>query len=184
LGGSPSSSAISATTSPVFLRPLACDRDLTALLDVRAAVPADLRELDRLYAEAHAAIAGRRGGDELAIDLLGGCSASDRLERTLQAGDALLIVACLDGAHVGAAGATIDNRDHGSRCGRLDLLYVTPTARRMGVATALFGEFRRWAALTRCTTVDAPALPGDRALKAFFEASGLRARLLVMSIPV
>lgn len=66
----------------------------------------------------------------------------------------------------------------------VDLLYVAPDGRRRGVASALFDDLERWAAAQGCTRVETPALPGDRALKSFCEARGLRARLLLLSAPI
>jgi hypothetical protein len=41
-----------------------------------------------------------------------------------------------------------------------------------------------WCAARGCAGVDAPALPGNRPAKAFFEDNGFVARLLVMHQPL
>lgn len=63
----------------------------------------------------------------------------------------------------------------------IDLLWVEPEARRRGVASRLLDHART--ELGAGLRLEAPALPGDRAAKAFFESAGMRARLLVMAEP-
>ncbi|HET9059517.1 MAG TPA: GNAT family N-acetyltransferase, partial [Acidimicrobiales bacterium] len=59
-------------------------------------------------------------------------------------------------------------------------LYVQPSARRQGVGRALLADAAGWAVETGCAGLDGTALPGDRVAKSFFEAVGMRARMLVM----
>lgn len=144
---------------------------------------AQLAELRRLLV---ADLAGRRGGPALASTLLGGESLADRLARAVS-GDACLLAGTLDGLVVGMASVTCAPGPPGSpgaRTAVLDLLYVAPPARRVGVATELMASVARWGSERGCADLDAPALPGDRALKSFFEAHGLRARLLVLNGPM
>lgn len=63
----------------------------------------------------------------------------------------------------------------------VDLLWVEPEVRRCHVATRLLERART--ELGPGLRLEAPALPGDRAAKAFFESAGMRARLLVMAEP-
>jgi GNAT superfamily N-acetyltransferase len=60
------------------------------------------------------------------------------------------------------------------------LIFVEPNARQVGVAGSMLA-----AVVERCEEwgmagLDAPALPGNRSAKAFFETQGMQARLLVM----
>ena len=92
-----------------------------------------------------------------------------------------LLVGLLDEATAGVAVAAIATPPlGGERLAHLDLLYVDPPARRRGVGTALLADALAWAAHAGCDGIDAPALPGDRALKSLYESHGLRARLLVL----
>ena len=153
---------------------------------VRSATGDDTTQLDELRRLLLADLAGRRGGPALVASFARGASLADRLSRA-GSGDACLFAATIDGVVVGMAGATCPSRLEaapGARTAALDLLYVAPPARRVGVATALFAAIARWGADHGCTDLDAPALPGDRALKSFFESLGLRARLLVLNGPL
>jgi len=68
----------------------------------------------------------------------------------------------------------------GEQLGSIDELYVEASSRRRGVGRALTKALLDWCLLQGCVGVDAPALPGDRAAKSFFENAGFTARLLVM----
>jgi hypothetical protein len=52
------------------------------------------------------------------------------------------------------------------------------------VAEAMVAALDDWARTLGCAGIDAPALPGNRAAKAFFEGQGFLARLLVMHRPL
>ena len=78
-----------------------------------------------------------------------------------------------------AAGHTEDLVD-GSRLGRIDVLFVAPEGRGVGVGEALMEGLLTWFSAAGCAGVDAIALPGNREAKNFFEAAGFSARLLVM----
>ena len=69
--------------------------------------------------------------------------------------------------------------------GRIEVIFVEPNARQVGVAEAVLELVLEWAQSRGCVGVDAPALPGNRTAKAFFEGHGFLARLLVMhhSVP-
>lgn len=68
----------------------------------------------------------------------------------------------------------------GERLGSIEELYVKPEARRQGVGHALVASLTQRCRAAGCTSLDAKALPGSRAVKSFFESEGLTARLLVM----
>lgn len=76
-------------------------------------------------------------------------------------------------------GRTAPLRD-GGLLGIIDLLYVHPEARGVGVGEALMAELLAWFREQGCMGVDAMALPGMRETKNFFEESGFSARLLVV----
>jgi GNAT superfamily N-acetyltransferase len=62
----------------------------------------------------------------------------------------------------------------------IDLLYVIPEARAVGVGEAVLDDLVGWCRERGCAGVDVPALPGARETKNFLEAAGFSARLLVM----
>jgi len=57
---------------------------------------------------------------------------------------------------------------------------VEPEAREVGVGEAMADALVAHCDDRRCIGIDAPALPGHRAAKNFFEAHGFTARALVM----
>jgi len=99
-------------------------------------------------------------------------------------GAGLVVVGTLDGRVVGygscrprevrvAAGAV-------DQVGVIEELYVSPAARRCGVGRSMADLVVAWCERHDLAGVDAMALPGSRAVKSFFEAERLTARVLVM----
>jgi GNAT superfamily N-acetyltransferase len=134
-----------------------------------------------LHAEALEALALRRGGAALAAALPSWSSLEECLSSALAPKSRFLLVGLLSTTLVGvASGSASDD----ASAVLLELFYVSPNARRHGIARALYREVERWALLRGLTRIETVALPGDRALKSFLEAYGLRARLLVLEGPL
>lgn len=74
--------------------------------------------------------------------------------------------------------------DGGERRGVLDVCFVEPGAREVGLGHLLLERSLEWFAGQRCSGVDGTAFPGDRMAKSFFESAGFKARLLVMYLPI
>lgn len=91
-----------------------------------------------------------------------------------------VLVGTLDDAVVGYGVLRIERLDDGGLLAVVDDLYVEPGARGVGVGEALMGELVARATAAGCIGIDALALPGNRATKNFFEASGLTARAIVV----
>lgn len=90
-----------------------------------------------------------------------------------------VLVGTVDGEIVGvAAGHCAPGAM--SPLGVVDVVFVEPDARGVGVGTALAKALLEWFGATGCRGVDAPALPGDRESKQLFESFGLSARLLIL----
>jgi GNAT superfamily N-acetyltransferase len=125
---------------------------------------------------------GARGGS-----LLAGTLVRDDLGAYLADGlrdaDRLLVVGLIDDVLVGM-GSVICDRTRQETVGHLELIFVDPSARQVGVAEAMVEIVLNWCAEKDCVGVDAPALPGNRPAKAFFEEQGFLARLLVMHHPL
>jgi ribosomal protein S18 acetylase RimI-like enzyme len=64
--------------------------------------------------------------------------------------------------------------------GEIEVLYVEPEARGVGVGEAIVGLLMDHFDQAGCRGVDAFALPGNRQAKAFFETHGFVTRMLVM----
>lgn len=59
-------------------------------------------------------------------------------------------------------------------------LVVEAAARGVGIGVALLDEATEWARATGAVGIESVALPGQRATKNFFEAAGMKARLLTV----
>lgn len=150
----------------------------------RPATEADLDDLVRLWQNAVDELDGQRGGGPLA----GSLSRSDLRRFVVEAlGDEqrCLVLGLIDDVAVGVASLRADrDRPELEPIGVLELIYVEPRARSVGVAAAMLSlvveRCREWG----MTGVDAPALPGNRSAKSFFETQGMQARLLIMHRPL
>ena len=97
----------------------------------------------------------------------------------------VFVLGLIDDYPVGLAAATCERVGEGTRpVATVELIFVEPNARGVGVAESMISLVHDWAEARGCTGIDAPALPGNRAAKAFFEGQGFLARLLVMHHPL
>lgn len=149
----------------------------------RIATASDLDALTTLREEARRQTAEKRGGPAL----LGRDHPGEAVDRVVEA--ALLgespavvgVMGTLDEMPVGYMLADTVHAGGTGRVARLLGLWVTPSARSMGVGEAMMGELLAWARAAGCVELDAEALPGDRDTKNFFETSGLVARQIKVS---
>ena len=146
---------------------------------VRPATAADLDRLVALAAEAVDEQRGSRGGaiwsrrearQDPAVTLA--AALADPSQRVL--------AGTLDDVVVGYAVLRIDTLADGGPLAIVDDLYVEPEARGVGVGEVLMAELVGRATEAGCVGIDALALPGNRATKNFFEASGLTARAILV----
>lgn len=148
----------------------------------RPATEADLDDLARLWQHAVDELDGQRGGAALA----GSLSRSDLpkfLHGALSDPERCLMVGLIDEVPVGAGSLRAD-RERREPIGVLELIYVEPNARSVGVAAAMLSLAIERAGEWGMTGLDAPALPGSRTAKSFFETHGMQARLLIMHRPI
>ncbi|MGH9055381.1 MAG: GNAT family N-acetyltransferase [Acidimicrobiales bacterium] len=145
----------------------------------RLAAAEDLPALSRLWDSALASLDGQRGGSLLADTIVGTGNPADLLRRSLVDADQVVLLGLLDTVAVGFASARCDLSGH-RRLGVVDAIFVEPPARQVGVGEVLLVRVVEWCAERGCEGVDAPALPGSRDTKAFFEDMGFVTRLLVM----
>jgi ribosomal protein S18 acetylase RimI-like enzyme len=145
------------------------------------ATETDLEELSRLWRRAVAELDGQRGGWSLAGSLWR-ADLPGFLRQALTDPDRLLVLGRTDGAPVGLASLWAD-RSRREPLGQLELIYVEPGTRQSGVASAMLSEAVACCEEWGLPGLDAPALPGNRAAKSFFERQGMQARMLIMHRP-
>lgn len=134
-----------------------------------------------LWHQARDEVAAReRGGSLFAVREARPEPIEEALARDLSSDDAVVVAGTIDEVVVGVATGTVETLRDGRRLGVVHELYVEADARGVGVGEAMMGLLLAWFGESECIGVDASALPGDRATKNFFEASGFSARLLVM----
>lgn len=147
----------------------------------RPAAGADLDDLTRLWAHAVDELDGQRGGGPLA-GALARTDLAGFLTGALADRDRLLVLGLIDEAAVGLASLRAD-RGGREPLGRLELIFVEPRARQVGVAAAMLAVVEDTCRDWGMSGLDAPALPGNRSAKSFFETQGMQARLLIMHRP-
>jgi ribosomal protein S18 acetylase RimI-like enzyme len=152
------------------------------LESARLATAADLATLVRLWDEAVADLDGQRGGAPLAGSLTR-ADLHHYLASAVEDPDRLLVVGLIDAVPVGLASLSAV-RDLPEPLARLELIYVEPWGRQVGVAESMLAVAMELCPAWGIAGVDAPALPGNRDAKAFFESNGFQARLLVMHRPI
>lgn len=118
-----------------------------------------------------------RGGPEFLAECAPALAAA--LEAPEATDQHALVLGTYAGAPVGVA-LVVRDRLGTEAVARLLLCYVEPEAREVGVGRALLEAVTEWARAHGCQALEAPALPGDRATKRLLEASGHRARLVLM----
>jgi 8-oxo-dGTP diphosphatase len=145
----------------------------------RLAGPGDHERLAALWAEARAEAEIHRGG----IVLMAMLAADAAPERALGDPTRFVAVGRIDDVVVGFVTAHLAEQPR-PPLAVIDILYVEPPAREIGVGEALTDGVIAWATDHGCRGVDAAALPGHRRAKAFFEDNGFIARALTMHRPL
>jgi len=89
-------------------------------------------------------------------------------------------VGAIDETVVGYLVTRVEDLRDGRRLGVIEDIFVEAGARSVGVGEAMMDLAMPWFKDHGCLGVDAPALPGMRETKNFFETFGFTARLLVV----
>ena len=145
----------------------------------RRATAADVPRLAELWQAARDELGGAERGGALFVGREARADA-ESLAADIEAGDAVVLAGTLDDVVVGLATGHVERLRDGRALGVIRELYVEPEGRGVAVGEAMMAELLAWFREQECIGVDALALPGARATKNFFEASGFSARLLVM----
>jgi GNAT superfamily N-acetyltransferase len=144
-------------------------------VSARAARVDDHEAVAALVADARAAVASDRGGEQwLATDAPAVPSAAE-----LGGGGRTWLVGCIDDVPLGVAACSSVRWPDGRSVVRVEVVYVDPGAREVGIGEALVDAVFAAAAASSSAGVEAVALPGQRELKNLFERVGLVARAIV-----
>ncbi len=150
---------------------------------VREAVPADETRIAELVEEFLYGVVSQRGG-RLLVDPdrdRGGPGAPKPWPGAPgEDPGRLVLVGTLDSVVTGVAVCHHEDRGVDRRHGVLDVCYVEPEARGLGLGQLLVERALAWLEARGCAGVDGLALPGDRPAKSFFEAAGFKARAITM----
>jgi GNAT superfamily N-acetyltransferase len=150
---------------------------------VRPATKQDAEDCALLCEHALAEISVERGGPLFARRETGLLAKAllrpGGLDRILSDRQRLVVVGLIDDVVVGMAIGRSEPVGE-TNLGVIDAYYVERAARGVGVGASMLESVMAWLATKGCRGVDAQALPGDRAMKSFFESAGFKARLITM----
>jgi GNAT superfamily N-acetyltransferase len=146
----------------------------------RVAAKGDVGVLVELYRAYRDCLEGERGGTVyLAKDAVAE-PLEPHFESIIDDSGWLVLLGTFEEAPVGLATVRLDSVDDSSIFATVEVLYVDPEAREVGVGEELAEAAALWATQQGATGLDVPVLPGMRESKNFLEGSGFVARLLVM----
>jgi len=150
---------------------------------VRPATKQDAEACAELSEHALAEISTERGGPLFARRETGLLAKAllrpGGLDRVLSDRQRFVVVGLIDEVVVGMAIARSEPVGE-TNLGVIEGYYVESAARGVGVGASMLGSVMSWLVSRGCRGVDAHALPGDRAMKSFFESAGFKARLITM----
>ncbi len=102
----------------------------------------------------------------------------------LPATEGLVVVGTIDGTVAGYGCSRLAPLAGGGRVATITDLYVDREARGVGVGESMVALLVDHARSQGAVGVDSLALPGDRATKNFFETFGLKARAILVHLPL
>jgi GNAT superfamily N-acetyltransferase len=146
----------------------------------RVGTKCDVGTLVELCRASREALVAERGGGAYVLKDAFAEPLEARLEAIINDDRWLVLLGTLDDVTVGVALARLDEMSDSSCSATVEVLYVDPPAREVGVGEKLLGTVIDWSARRGATGLDVHVLPGMRASKNFLEGSGFVARLLVM----
>lgn len=105
---------------------------------------------------------------------------SQKLSVCLDSDAHIVRLGTVDGVVVAAAVAVVSQLASGDKLAEVEMLYVLPGARGVGVGQLLLEDLLEWARQRGCGGLAADALPGDRLTKNFFESQQMVAHSLTL----
>jgi GNAT superfamily N-acetyltransferase len=146
----------------------------------RPATAADVPRIVELARVMRAELTAMRGGELWAEREAWPEPLDDAYRALVERDDALVVIGAIDDAAIGFGVVVLERLRSGRVLGVITDLFVEEEARAVGVGEAMAEAIVAHCEAQGCLGIDAPALPGHRAAKNFFETHGFTARALVM----
>jgi GNAT superfamily N-acetyltransferase len=146
----------------------------------RPATAADVPRIVELARVMRAELTAMRGGGLWAEREAWPEPLDDAYRALVERDDALVVIGAIDDAAIGFGAVVLERLRSGRVLGVITDLFVEEEARAVGVGEAMAEAIVAHCEAQGCLGIDAPALPGHRAAKNFFETHGFTARALVM----
>ncbi|MGH9296153.1 MAG: GNAT family N-acetyltransferase [Acidimicrobiales bacterium] len=152
-------------------------------VSVRAASKEDLDPLVDLARSCLGAARSTRGGSRyLANELrIEPSFLAEALSSRLGSPEHLVGIGELDGVPLGLVLAEMTGGADDLRAVRVEVVWVDPGAREVGLGADLLAQVEAWALSRGAVGIDVPVLPGLREGKNLLESAGYIARLIVMN---
>ncbi len=147
---------------------------------LRPAVASDLEVIASLIEAVHAELAPERGGAVWLVSEARALPLRPSLGADIGTPDVHVSVSGIDDVVLGVAVTRLHGLHDKSRVALVSELVVDPQARGVGLGVALLDDAVEWARGMGAVGIESTALPGQRATKNFFEAAGMKARLLTV----
>ena len=147
---------------------------------MRPAVASDVDVITDLIEAVHAELAPERGGASWLVSEARAVPLRPSIQGDIVAPDVHVRVSGIDGVVLAVAVTRLRERHDASRVALVSELVVDPGARGVGLGVGLLDDAVVWAREIGAVGIESTALPGQRATKNFFEAAGMKARLLTV----
>lgn len=147
---------------------------------IRPALASDVDVIAGLIEAVHAELAPERGGAVWLVSEARALPLRPSIVVDIGAPDVHVSVSGIDDVVLGVAVTRIRNLHDATRVAFVSELVVDPQARGVGLGVGLLDDAVVWAREMGAVGIESTALPGQRATKNFFEAAGMKARLLTV----
>ncbi len=147
---------------------------------LRPAVASDVEVIIGLIEAVHTELAPERGGAVWLTSEARSLPLRPSLDADIDSPDVHVSVSGIDDVVLGVAVTRLRELHDASRVAFVGELVVDPAARGVGLGVGLLDDAVVWSRDRGAVGIESMALPGQRATKNFFEAAGMKARLLTV----
>ena len=151
---------------------------------VRRAIVDDVDTIVGLIEAVHDELAPERGGPVWLQSEAREQPLAVSVRADIETGEVHVMVGGIDEVVLGVAVTRLRTMHDNLLVACVDELVVDPEARGVGIGVGLLDDAVSWAQEVGAVGIESSALPGQRATKNFFEAAGMKARLLTVYAPL